>query len=148
RHLFNRDITGGVLNTVAARHQHLPFARANKIALKLLVDPHPPTGMSAPWSCGLILTSNVPLARLVITFPCLVYPQITQIVLSNLRNLWMRSNYVNYLRDRVLRFRHWSKHPVVDHLIVFTIIQSHAFGRGFVTQFTAVRIQDVARADE
>src|SRR5215217_1492325 len=40
RHLFNRDVTCGILNAVAARHQHLPLACTNEIALKLFVDRH------------------------------------------------------------------------------------------------------------
>lgn len=58
------------------------------------------------------------------------------------------SNGFDDLFDCLFRFGQWSKHPIVDHAVVFTIIDIHAFSRSLVSELPAIRTKNVARADE
>src|SRR6185369_6755726 len=42
--LLNGDVTGRILHIATSRHQHLPLARSDKIALKLFIDVHSADG--------------------------------------------------------------------------------------------------------
>ena len=46
------------------------------------------------------------------------------------------------------RLGHWSKHPVVDHTVVLTIIDIDAFIRRLISELVAVGKQNVTRADK
>ena len=48
----------------------------------------------------------------------------------------------------MLRFGQWAKHLIVDHRVVFAIVEMHALGIGLVAKPAAVKIENVARADE
>src|SRR5262249_53824952 len=57
-------------------------------------------------------------------------------------------NFTNDLVESSLCFGHGAQTPVVDHAFVFTIIDRNTLRRSLLTELTAIRIQNIARADE
>ena len=60
----------------------------------------------------------------------------------------MLFNCIDDLFDCTFGFGHGAEHPIVDHAFVFTVIDFDTLRLGIVPQFTTIRIQNIARADE